>query len=153
MTADMPVTAAAGSAAGQAPLQVLVVDDSGAIRAFMTAKLQALASTQGLALQVATAPSGEAAVDCCDSQAFDLVFMDVVMPGIGGLEACRRIKARHALPVAMVSSLRAPEDVAAAREAGCDHYLAKPARDTELQEVVHLAARRAAGARAGTGAA
>ncbi|HEX4869733.1 MAG TPA: response regulator [Moraxellaceae bacterium] len=147
MTADMPAPRSAGAATGQAPLQVLVVDDSGAIRAFMTARLSALAVAEGLALQVATAPSGEAAVDCCDGQAFDLVFMDVVMPGIGGLEACRRIKARHALPVAMVSSLRAPEDLAAARDAGCDRYLAKPVKDAELQEVVHLAAQRRQGGR------
>lgn len=144
MTADSPAVAPARpeAPAGQGPLHILVVDDSAAIRAFMQAKLRALASEQQLELAVATATSGEEAVSSCDGHDYDLVFMDVVMPGMGGIEACRLIKARHTLPVTMVSSLRAPEDHAAARAAGCDAYLDKPVKDADLLAVVRQAAQR-----------
>lgn len=132
-----------GMPPGGPPLRILVVDDSEAIRVFMRAKLKALASDRHLELHVETAPSGEEAVACCDNHPYDLVFMDVVMPGIGGIEACRRIKARHTVPVTMVSSLRAPEDHEAARAAGCDNYLDKPVKDADLQEAVRQATLRA----------
>ncbi|HET8729692.1 MAG TPA: response regulator [Moraxellaceae bacterium] len=128
---------------GDPPLRILVVDDSEAIRVFMRAKLKSLANDHHLDLHVETAPSGEEAVACCDNHAYDLVFMDVVMPGIGGIEACRRIKARHNVPITMVSSLRAQEDHDAARAAGCDNYLDKPVKDADLQAAVREAAIRA----------
>lgn len=122
---------------GLAALRVLVVDDSAAIRAFMAAKLTALA-TDNYQLHIETAPSGEDALKSCAGSAYDLVFMDVVMPGMGGLEACRQLKAAHRVRVAMVSSLRAPEDHAAAHAAGCDNYLAKPVKDADLSAVLRL---------------
>src|SRR5262245_48748687 len=107
MTAESPIVTPSRpeTPAGRGPLRILVVDDSASIRAFMQAKLKALAGAQQLELSVATAASGEEAVSACDSHAYDLVFMDVVMPGIGGIEACRHIKSGRAPTVAMVSSL------------------------------------------------
>lgn len=119
-------------------LRILVVDDSEAIRAFMRAKLKIIASER-YELHLDTAPSGEDAIASCALQPYDLVFMDVVMPGMGGIEACRQIKAAHQVAVAMVSSLRGPEDQKAAYEAGCDTYLSKPVKDADLQEVVRQA--------------
>jgi CheY-like chemotaxis protein len=139
MTTDTAAIDSSGNLArpsGEA-LRVLVVDDSEAIRMFMRSKLKALAGGN-YDLQVETAPSGEAAITCCATNPYDLVFMDVVMPGMGGLEACRQIKAAHTLRVAMVSSLRAPEDHAAAHQAGCDNYLAKPVKDADLSAVLRL---------------
>lgn len=127
-----------GMAAAARALRVLVVDDSGAIRAFMQAKLKIIAS--GLyELHLDAVPSGEEAIARCALQPYDLVFMDVVMPGMGGIEACRQIKATHKVAVAMVSSLRGPEDQAAAYQAGCDTYLSKPVKDADLKEVVRQA--------------
>lgn len=132
----MDIAATSSADTASPPLRILVVDDSEAIRMFMRKRLAMLAGTT--ALQLETAATGEEAVARCASQPFDLVFLDVVMPGMGGLEACRRLKAEHAMRVAMVSSLRGPEDEAAARAAGCDHYLGKPAQDAELASVLRL---------------
>lgn len=120
-------------------LRILVVDDSEAIRVFMKAKLKIIAG-ELYELHLDTAPSGEDAISRLALQPYDLVFMDVVMPGMGGIEACRQIKATHKVPVAMVSSLRGPEDQAAAYQAGCDTYLSKPVKDADLQEVVRQVA-------------
>ncbi len=128
-----------GAATAARALRILVVDDSEAIRVFMRAKLKIIAS-ELYDLHLDTAPSGEDAIASCALQPYDLVFMDVVMPGMGGIEACRQIKASHTVPVAMVSSLRGPEDQAAAYQAGCDTYLSKPVKDADLKEVVRQAA-------------
>lgn len=122
-------------------LQVLVTDDSEAIRVFMKSKIEQLARGS-YEVTVHTASSGEEAVARCGETPFDVVFLDVVMPGMGGLEACRRIKAAHKARVAMVSSLRAPEDHDAARAAGCDNYLAKPPQDGDIRAVLRLVSLR-----------
>jgi diguanylate cyclase (GGDEF)-like protein len=63
----------------------------------------------------------------------DLVLLDAVMPGMDGLEACRRIKAEHPdLPTIMVSALSRDVDVEAAFDAGASDYIAKPPRKIEL---------------------
>lgn len=124
-----------GAAAIRRPLRILVVDDSEAIRVFMKAKLNGIAG-ESHELHLDTAPSGEDALASCALRPYDLIFMDVVMPGMGGIEACRQIKAQYKVAVAMVSSLRGPEDQKAAYEAGCDTYLSKPVKDADLREVI-----------------
>jgi CheY-like chemotaxis protein len=96
MNPDSPVLSDSSSPATGAhkPLRILIVDDSEAIRVFMRAKLKAL-SNELYDLQLDAVASGEDAVSRCAAQAYDLVFMDVVMPGMGGIEACRQIMAAH----------------------------------------------------------
>lgn len=142
MTADLPVQISpTGSAtgAGRPALRLLVVDDSEAIRIFMKAKLNAIAK-DCYDLHIDTAPSGEEALVCCARDTYDLVFLDVVMPGMGGFEACRRIKASHTVPVTIVSSLRGQDEHAKAFTAGCDSYLDKPIRDADLRAALQQAA-------------
>ena len=78
-----------GAATATKALRILMVDDSEAIRVFMKAKLKIIASER-YELHLDTAPSGEDALASCARQPYDLVFMDVVMPGMGGIEACHR---------------------------------------------------------------
>lgn len=129
--------------AARAPelLRVLVVDDSESIRRLMKSKIESL-SLGSLQVTVDTASNGEEAVSKCEHEAFDVIFMDVVMPGMGGLEACRRIKSVLKARVAMLSSLKTPADHAAARAMGCDNYLSKPPQDFDIQAVLRIVSLR-----------
>jgi putative two-component system response regulator len=89
----------------------------------------------GLSCEVATANSGAAALAELNRSPADLVLLDVEMPGMNGLEVCRRIKAADAtrmVPVVIVTAYSAVDDRIAALEAGADDFLAKPVEQTEL---------------------
>lgn len=133
------VTEAGREADGRPRLRVLVVDDSEAMRIGIRARLATVA--EGIyELEVHTAHCGEAAVEHCARERFDLVLMDVVMPGIGGFEATRQIKALRPVPVAILSSLRGQDEHANAFKAGCDSYLDKPVREADLRELLRQVA-------------
>lgn len=120
-------------------LRVLVVDDSEAMRIFIRARLNAVAAGH-YDLEIHTAACGEAAVEHCGREDVDLVLMDVVMPGIGGFEATRQIKAARNVPVAILSSLRGQDEHAEAFRAGCDSYLDKPVREDDLRGLLRQVA-------------
>lgn len=118
-------------------LRVLVVDDSFPARQFMKFKLEELAGTQ-MRVQVDFADSGEKALRCMHGAPYDLVFLDVVMPGMDGYETCALIKAVQPVRVAMLTSRSAPVDFTRGRAAGCDNYLPKPPNDIDLRTVLRL---------------
>lgn len=118
-------------------LRVLVVDDSFPARQFMKFKLEELAGAQ-MRVQVDFADSGEKALRCMHGTPYDLVFLDVVMPGMDGYETCSRIKAVQPVRVAMLTSRSAPVDFTRGRAAGCDNYLPKPPNDIDLRTVLRL---------------
>ena len=129
----------ASPAAEAAPVRptnrrVLVVDDSLAVRAY----LRSLLEKQGV--EVVDADSADAGIAAAANELFACVLMDVLMPGIDGFEACRRIKARSrngaALPVVMLTSKSSPFDRIRGKMAGCDTYLTKPVDPAQLNEVV-----------------
>jgi two-component system, sensor histidine kinase len=78
--------------------------------------------------------TGEAAVEAAAGKGYDAVLMDVTLPGIDGLEATRRIRARvgSAMRVIGVSGRGSPEEAARARAAGMDDYLPKPLSPSTL---------------------
>ena len=129
--------------------EILIVDDSVSVR-------KALEITfRNHALDSRSAASGEQALDMLDEAAAtcDLLMVDVIMPGISGLELCSRLKAdpRSAhLPVILMSGNVDDEVRAQARDAGASGVLRKPFRSEELITLVQgvLAAHRppAAGA-------
>jgi two-component system cell cycle response regulator len=114
--------------------RVLIVDDSLAARAY----LRSLLERQGI--EVAEAGTAEGGIAAAGAESFACVLMDVLMPGMDGFEACRRIKARAragtALPVVMLTSKSSPFDRVRGKMAGCDTYLTKPVDPAELHEVV-----------------
>lgn len=115
-------------------LRGLVVDDSATVRAQLEVTLQRCG------LEVETAEEGEAALAKLQSGIFDLVFLDVVMPGLNGYELCRKIRAipngRH-LPLVMLTSRSSPFDRARGALAGCDTYLTKPVTLKDFYQAVH----------------
>jgi adenylate cyclase len=103
--------------------RVLVVDDNEANRALMSRYLERES------LDFSMADSGEQALEMLTSESFDLVLLDMRMPGMGGYEALRKIKADMSLrniPVIVVSALDQIESVAACIELGAADYLVRP---------------------------
>jgi len=109
--------------------RVLVVDDVLANVRLLEAKLSAEY------FDVVTAMNGVDALDAVSSARPDIVLLDVMMPGLDGIEVCRRIKANPAtqhVPVIMVTALDQPEDRVRGLEAGADDFLTKPVNDVAL---------------------
>lgn len=111
--------------------QVLVVDDSFAMRAH----LRGLLEQRGL--DVVEAESAEAALQAAATENFCCVLMDVLMPGMDGYEACRRIKEKNKKQnVVMLTSRTSPFDRIRGKMSGSDAYLTKPVDPALLHEVV-----------------
>ena len=114
-------------------MKVLIVDDSVAVQTHMVQKLRQLYGTE-LSLEVAD--SGEAALELMSRWQFDLVFLDVMMPGMDGYRCCKEIKMRHQIPVVMLTGKSSTLNRVRAKMSGCDDFLAKPPKDVALQKVV-----------------
>jgi two-component system alkaline phosphatase synthesis response regulator PhoP len=97
------------------------------------------------AFQVRAAESGEAALRLASAEAFDLVLLDLMLPGMDGLEVCRRLKAdpRTArLPIVMVTAKGEDADVVAGLSLGADDYVTKPFSPRVLVARVRAVLRR-----------
>lgn len=108
---------------------VLVVDDVATNRLLVSAFLEDVDCT------VITAAGGLEAIELTDARPVDLVLLDVAMPGIDGLEVCRRIKSStrgQLTPVIMVTAASEVHDRVAALDAGADDFLGKPVDRIEL---------------------
>lgn len=118
-------------------IRVLVVDDHDLLREGVTSVLASFADID----VVGEADSGEGAVESVESLAPDVVVMDLVMPGIGGLEAIRRIrKAWPSVAVVALSSFSDGAQVKGAIEAGASGYLIKSVDAASLASAVRDAA-------------
>ena len=88
---------------------------------------------------VTTAENGEDALLRLTQQPVALVILDIMMPGMDGVEACRQIRSNpaiSAIPIVMCSALSADEDVRRARDAGASHMICKPFNLVGLGAVV-----------------
>ena len=88
---------------------------------------------------VTTAENGEEALVRLTQQPIALVILDIMMPGMDGVEACRQIRLNPvttAIPIVMCSALSADEDVRRARDAGASHMICKPFNLVGLGAVV-----------------
>jgi len=124
-----------------APLQdphLLVVDDDERLRAL----LQRYLSANGF--RVSAAANAEDARALMKSMAFDLLILDVMMPGESGLELAGSVRASSALPILMLTARSDAEDRIRGLERGADDYLAKPFEPRELVLRVGALLRRAA---------
>lgn len=106
---------------------LLVVDDERAIRESLKRALELEGYTVDLA------PDGEAALERLAARAPDALLLDLAMPGLDGLEVCRRIRAGgDRVPVLMLTARDAVTDRVAGLDAGADDYLVKPFALVEL---------------------
>jgi signal transduction histidine kinase/CheY-like chemotaxis protein len=118
---------------------ILVVDDRSANRSVALALLRELGFT------AEAVESGEEALALLAERPFHVVLLDCEMPGLDGLETCRRLRRQEAsaphaarIPVIAVTAHTLPEEKEACRAAGMDDYLAKPFRTAELAALLDV---------------
>lgn len=127
-------TAGQTSAAGGMQFRrALVVDDSPTVRKQLELELQASN------IYVDSAETGEAALEMVGKTFYDIVFLDVVLPGVDGYQVCKSIKknpaAKHT-PVVMLTSKSSPFDRVRGSLAGCNSYLTKPVDYEKFRHVL-----------------
>ena len=116
--------------------RVLVVDDDASIAAALRRALL----YEGYAVTVAG--DGVTALQRAQTDSPDLVILDLMLPGIDGIEVCRRIRADDDVPVLMLTALDATDDRVLGLDSGADDYLVKPFAYQELLARVRALLRR-----------
>ncbi|MGE5245383.1 MAG: response regulator transcription factor [Betaproteobacteria bacterium] len=116
--------------------RILVIDDDPQIRRVMRVTLT------GQGYEVDDAKSGEAALEKLRDGRFDLVLLDMNMPGIGGLETCRAIRSQSEIAIIMLTVRDTETDKVDALDAGADDYITKPYNPPELLARIRAALRR-----------
>jgi two-component system KDP operon response regulator KdpE len=125
---------------------ILVTDDDPELRRVLRRTLDALG------FEVAESANGEQALKAVESRAFDAVLLDVNMPGIGGIAACREIRRRAPRLQILMLTVRDQEmDKIEALDAGADDYITKPFSIPELAARLRSAVRRSTTPESDTG--
>ncbi len=119
------------------PPHILVVDDHHDIRDLLAKYLAKHA------LRVMTAEDSASARKLINSYAFDLVVLDIMMPGEDGLSLCRHLQATTSLPVILLTAMAEETDRIVGLEMGADDYLTKPFNPRELLARIKAVLRRA----------
>lgn len=127
------------SATAAESIRLLFIDDDRHLAHLTTRYLQAHD------VDVTWAESGEHGLAHIAHSAFDAVLLDVVLPGIDGLDVCREIRARSDVPVLMLTALGDEENRVAGLETGADDYIRKPFSSRELLARLRAQVRRARG--------
>ena len=114
---------------------MLAVDDNAVIRLVTESQLKRLG------YDVETAASGDEAIELSSARSYTLIFMDVQMPGIDGLEATKRIRAMpnnpcRNVPIIAYTAHAMPGDEEKFRQAGMSDYIAKPITLASLQTIM-----------------
>jgi two-component system KDP operon response regulator KdpE len=125
--------------------RILVVDDDPQIRRVMRVTLT------GQGYEVDDAKSGEAALDKLRDDRFDLVLLDLNMPGMGGLATCRAIRSQSEIAIIMLTVRDSETDKVDALDAGADDYITKPYNPPELLARIRAALRRSPSRQGPTG--
>jgi two-component system KDP operon response regulator KdpE len=116
--------------------RILIVDDDPQLRRVLRMTLVA----QGY--EVSDVTTGDEALEKMRADHFDLVLLDMNMPGIGGLETCRLIRSSSSVAIIMITVRDAERDKVQALDAGADDYVTKPFRMPELLARIRAALRR-----------
>ena len=117
--------------------RVLVVDDEKSIRTIVEYALR-----EG-GFEVVSAGRGDDALEIVEREPIDLVVLDLMLPGLDGMEVCRRIRAHRNVPIIMLSARGDEVDKVLGLEMGADDYVTKPFSPRELVSRVKANLRRA----------
>ena len=127
--------------------RVLFVDDEPAIRDAVGFAFR----NEGF--EIETRPDGESGLSAALDEDFDVVILDLMLPGLAGTEVCRRLRAESPVPIVMLTAKSAEVDRVLGLEIGADDYVAKPFSMAELIGRVRAILRRQDLERSGTSAA
>jgi len=118
-------------------MKILVIDDEPQIRRALKLGLE----KDGF--EVTQAASGEEALDLLSTRAFDLIVLDLALPGLDGFEICKQIRTWSQTPILVLSVRDREEDKIKALDCGADDYITKPFGIGELSARVRAILRRA----------
>jgi two-component system, NarL family, response regulator len=111
-------------------IRIFIVDDHPVVRAGLTSML----ATQQEIEVIATASSGDAALEALDTTAADVMLLDLRMPGLSGVKTIQEIRrSGHLIRIIVLTSFETDEDIYRAVQAGAQGYLLK---DTSLKEMI-----------------
>ncbi len=123
-------------AGGERQVRALIVDDEETILEFLTMGL----GYEGFAVRTAT--DGPAALAAADRFRPDVVLLDVMLPGLDGVEVCRRLRAKGEVAIIMLTAKGEAGERVAGLDAGADDYVPKPFRFPELLARIRAVLRR-----------
>jgi len=129
------------AAADRPRYKVLVVDDSKIMQKALEVEILRI---EDIIMDIGFADSGEEALTCVDNQQYDLVFLDVMMPGIDGFETCTQMRKKpttETTPIIIVTGKTNPLDEVKGIMAGCTTYLTKPLNPEKFQEMMETVSR------------
>jgi two-component system, OmpR family, response regulator ResD len=121
----------------RAPARVLVVEDDSTVAEVVRRYLE----REGFAVEVVG--DGRDALTSADKHSPDIVVLDIMLPGLDGLEVCRELRSRTPVPVIMLTARGNEEDRVVGLELGADDYVSKPFSPRELTARVKAVLRRA----------
>ena len=104
--------------------KLLVVEDDKDIREII--KDYFTDENKSQVFNVTEAENGTKALEKISENEFNLIFLDVMLPGLDGFSICRKIREKQDVPVIFISSRTMEEDVLLGFETGCDDYVTKP---------------------------
>ena len=117
--------------------RILLVDDEQSIQTLLSYPLR----KEGY--DVVHATDGRQALDRFEEQPFDLVVLDLMLPKVDGLEVCRQLRSRSAVPIIMLTAKSEEIDKVVGLELGADDYITKPFSLREFSSRIKAALRRA----------
>lgn len=117
-------------------LQVLIVDDERMMRDLLSMSLRRLG------YNVTMADNGFKALETFEEKVFDLLILDVMMPGMDGFEVCSEVRKRSDVPIVMLTALSRPDDIVRGLELGADNYITKPFTFKEVEAKIQAIMRR-----------
>ena len=125
-------------------LSILIVDDDAQIRQLLRDYLS------GFGMSVVAVADGKAMEAAMEKGAFDLVILDLMLPGEDGLSLCRSLRAKSDIPILMLTARGEAMDRVIGLEVGADDYIVKPFEPRELVARIQTIMRRARGGREST---
>lgn len=124
------------AASSRGKVHVLVVDDEKMIRSLLKMSLQRMG------YEVTTADDGAEALDLFQTQEFDLVLLDILMPKVDGFTVCSELRRESDVPIVMLTALNRPDDIVRGLELGADNYITKPFTFKEVEARIRAILRR-----------
>ena len=119
-------------------MKILLVEDEASVASFIIRSL----TEEGYELTLAS--EGHIGFTIAMNHAFSLILLDVMLPGMNGIEVCRKLReAGNHTPVLMLTALGATENLVAGLDSGADDYLSKPFKLAELLARIRSLTRRA----------
>ena len=120
--------------------QVLLVEDDAQIREVITEYFNGKEE-----IQISVARDGEEGLDLVYETEYDLILLDIMMPGLDGFQLCREIRKNSIVPIIFLTARGREEDVLYGYDLGCDDYIVKPFSLAELYAKVKALLNRSKG--------